>query len=258
MAKKILELSPAEWAIMQVVWENKEVIVRDVADNTRVLLRFVDASSSTDPDDDLDANPDANRNAPPALAVRPLGQGRVAAAAFSPASNVGELGKYGAFVVLAQSMAHALVTGSSPPHNVLAGHALHVPADHPLNPDADAPQLLNPRDQAQPSATFTPDAGATLSAARDVGFYRFKQGPATLGLAAVNLDPRETNLAALNHDALVAALQDTASVTAALLGGTAQHAAAVAHRGQPLWAWLVLAALGLLTVESTLLGGWRR
>ena len=35
MAKKNPDLTPAEWAIMSVVWESKEVIVRDVVEALR-------------------------------------------------------------------------------------------------------------------------------------------------------------------------------------------------------------------------------
>ena len=59
-----------------------------VSPDTRVLLRY--------------------RNGQPALASRPVGRGQVVAATFSPANDVGDLGKYGVFVVMMQKLAEHL------------------------------------------------------------------------------------------------------------------------------------------------------
>ncbi|MEO1237991.1 MAG: hypothetical protein AAFX76_14500, partial [Planctomycetota bacterium] len=67
--------------------------VRDEKPGTRVWLRFGNGS--------------------PALGAHAVGKGTVAAAAFSPAADSSELGKYGGFVVLMQSLAEHLTAGGA-------------------------------------------------------------------------------------------------------------------------------------------------
>lgn len=224
--------------------------VRDVADDARVLLSFADARRGV-----------TDADGPPALATRPVGAGTVVAAAFSPAADAGELGKYGAFVVLVQSLAEHLATGGSEPRGALAGEALAIPPGFAVDPDGATPAVRGPDDAVVADAAPDPDGGAVLPRADRAGVYRLTQGPAVLSLAAVNLDPRESDLTALKPDALASRLAGATGgrggeVAVGAAGGATTTAAA--DRGAPLWGWCVLATLGLLTVESALLAGWRR
>jgi len=218
--------------------------VRDVTDDARVLLSFAAGRDGV---------------APPALAARPVGRGVAVAAAFSPAADAGELGKYGAFVVLVQGLAEHLAAGTAGGRGAVAGEALALPAGFAPDPNGAGLRVLGPDDAELPDATPDADGGAVVARADRAGFYRLTQGPAVLSIAAVNLDPRESDLAALNADALAAQLRDaSASVTVAAGDAGGLNGAAAADRGAALWGWLLLGALGLLTAESALLAGWRR
>ena len=226
--------------------------VRDVADDARVLLSFADARSGTRP---------GVADGAAALATRPVGAGTVVAAAFSPAADAGELGRYGVFVVLVQSLAEHLATGGSAPRGALAGEALAIPPGFAVDPAGAPPEVQGPDEADVADATADADGGALLARADRAGVYRLTQGPAVLSLAAVNLDPRESDLAALDADALASRLAGAVglrgdNVVAGTAGGATPTASA--DRGAPLWGWCLLAALGLLFAESTLLAGWRR
>lgn len=214
--------------------------VAALADDARVLLSY--------------------DNQQPALASRPLGRGRVIAATFSPAAWSGQFGKYSAFVVLTQSLAESLTADRSLPPPTLAGQTLRLTAADAPDPQGPASIIQTPADTPARHVVFALDGDmpvATVPAAGDAGFYRWQQGPATLGLAAVQLDPRESDLRPLPGPALaerIASRSNTA-VNATTLNDPGNT---LDLRGRSLWGWALLAALGLLCVEMGLLGGWRR
>lgn len=196
----------------------------------------------------------------PALSSRPLGRGQVVAATFSPAHDAGDLGKYGVFVVLMQSLAEQLTTASDAVGQSLAGRPLQITASADVDPQGSASRIETPAGETAHGVVFALDADrpvATLPVAEHSGFYTWRQGPAALGQAAANVDPRESDLRVMPGDALAAALNQR---------GATQATAAVSRRGEaaftfggtPLWGWMLLAALGLLCVEMGVLGGWRR
>lgn len=198
-------------------------------------------------------------NRQPALAARPIGGGRVVAATFSPATHSGEFGKYAAFVVLMQSLAEQLTADGPAPPPTRPGHPLRITAHDAPNPQGPASIVQTPADTPAPNVAFALDhdtAVATVPAADRAGFYTWKQGPASLGVAAVTLDPRESDLRRTPAEALATALTQRHAATVA--AGTGGDEAALDLRGRPLWGWMLLGALGLMCVEMGVLGGWRR
>ncbi|MBB6429557.1 BatA domain-containing protein [Algisphaera agarilytica] len=211
-----------------------------VRDDARVLLRY--------------------RNGQPALASRPVGEGRLLAATFSPASDSGDLGKYAVFVVLMQSLAEQLTAATDSAGQALAGRPVTLVADAEVDPQGPAPRIETPTGATDNNAVFTLATDtpiATLPLADHAGFYAWRQGPATLGRAAVNLDPRESDLRTMPGDALASVLSERGAGNTALVSG-GDSSAALNTGGTGIWGWMLLAALGMLCLEMGLLGGWRR
>ncbi|MEM9417531.1 MAG: BatA and WFA domain-containing protein [Planctomycetota bacterium] len=200
------------------------------------------------------------RNGQAALASQPLGAGRVMAATFSPSADSGDLGKYAVFVVLMQSLAEQLTAASDTVGQALAGLPITLVADAEVDPQGPAPRIETPTGTADNSAVFARDGDtpvATLAVADDTGFYAWRQGPATLGRAAVNLDPRESDLRPMPSDALASVLSEHGAAVAAV-ASVGHSSKTLSTGGTGLWGWMLLGALGLLCVEMGLLGGWRR
>jgi len=196
----------------------------------------------------------------PALASRPVGQGQVVAAAFSPANDVGDLGKYGVFVVLMQSLAEPMTAGFGGDRYAVAGRAITLAATAEVDPQGPASRLETPDGQTANDVVFSLDgdtAAATLPTSPHAGFYRWRQGPALLGQAAANVDPRESDLRPTPGDTLASALTRQGAATAAV-GGVNDGRDALRFGGTALWGWMLMGALGLLCVEMGVLGGWRR
>ncbi len=214
--------------------------VRAVTPDARVMLRYADGQ--------------------PALATRPVGQGQVVAATFSPASDVGDLGKYGVFVVLMQSLAEPLTARSDNTSPALAGRPVSVPADAQVDPQGPPSRLETPGGETARDVVFALDNDtpvATLPVGDRAGFYTWRQGPATLGQAAANIDPRESDLRPMPSAALASTLAQRGAATASVSGaGDADDTLRLGGTG--LWGWVWMAVLGLLCVEMGVLGGWRR
>lgn len=196
----------------------------------------------------------------PALSSRPLGRGQVVAATFSPANDAGDLGKYGVFVVLIQSLAEQLTTASDAVGQSFAGRPLQITASSDIDPQGSASRIETPAGETANGVVFALDADrpvATLPVAEQSGFYTWRQGPAALGQAAANVDPRESDLRVMPGEALAAALNQHGA-TEATTATARRGEAAFTFGGTPLWGWMLMAALGLLCVEMGVLGGWRR
>ncbi len=192
----------------------------------------------------------------PALAVRPLGQGKVIAAAFSPDASTGPLGRYGIFVVFVQSLADHLTMSQPATPATPAGSPLRIAAQSEIDPQGQPAQVIGPDGEPLPDAllTFTGSTPtAQVPAAPAAGFYELRQGPARLGLAAANLDPRESDPQPLDLAMLRQTLADAGHtrVSANRLDTEARHGEA--RQGQPLWGYALLAVLATLCLEMLVL-----
>ncbi|MEM1107550.1 MAG: BatA domain-containing protein [Planctomycetota bacterium] len=203
-----------------------------------------------------------NDRGEPVLAGRPVGDGRVVAAAFSPSGDTGDLGKYGVFVVLMQSLAERLTTRADTRRPDFPGRPIQIAAADAVDPRGPAHRIETPDGQTAAGVVFGLDSGtasavATVPVSDRAGFYTWRQGPATLGQAAVNIDPRESDLRELPSEALASTLEQKGVATASV-NGIGDGGEALRFGGAGLWGWMLMGALGLLCVEMGLLGGWRR
>lgn len=196
----------------------------------------------------------------PTLAARPVGRGRVVGATFSPANDVGDLGKYGVFVVLMQSLAEQLTTRSDTAGQSIAGSATPITAASEINPQGPASRIETPGGGTARNVVFSLDtdtAVATLPVGERVGFYTWRQGLAVVGSAAANVDPRESDLRPMPAETLASALARHGAATASVTG-VGDSSETLRFGGTALWGWMLLGALGLMCVEMGLLGRWRR
>ncbi len=205
-----------------------------------VLLRFSDGS--------------------PALASQRVGAGWLLVAAFSPALDVSDMGKYGSFVALVQSLAahFGRTQPASLPGTPGQAMTLLIPNAKPQT-NAGALQLTGPDDVPVSNADFAWMAhGLSVSIPRPTkpGFYRVAQGPHILSFAAANVDGRESDLRRMPAETLKKQL---AAVGLHVRVDTVDHAQASVHRhATPLWGWMLAAALLVLGVEMLLVSYWRR
>ena len=91
-----------------------------------------------------------------------------------------------------------------------------------------------------------------LPAAKAPGVYVVKQGGVDVGVAAVNVDPRESDTRPIALESLKAA--PGASIT--VIRG--EEDLLLADKSRPLWPQLAAAAAAMLAVEMVLLALWRR
>ena len=213
--------------------------VGGVHEQARILLRYGDAA--------------------PALAERRAGRGRVMLANFSPALGAGDLGKHGTFVALVQAMAESLQPAQRHDREVVAGALLRF--DAAVAPDAAGPglELIGPGGRTLGEAEFASGADGltvTLAAADEPGFYRIRQGQRILGSAAVNVDPREGDLRRLDKSELSDML--AAPGQRVRVRTVAGDARVLELRGEPVWGWLLAAALAAMALELAIVGYWRR
>ncbi|MEM6459817.1 MAG: hypothetical protein AAF710_10560, partial [Planctomycetota bacterium] len=214
--------------------------VDEVTGDTAVLMRF--------------------RGGSPALAERAVGGGRVVAAAFSPSAETGGLGKEGVFVALLNGLAGQLSRSRPGETPTYAGRGLTIPADASPDPSGGPAVVRTPGGGTALDGVVSlggDDARLDLPAAERQGFYVWTQGPAELGAAAVNLDPRESDPRKIDPKVLAAELSAQAGISVAVGGASVASPGGVGD-GRPLWGVALLLAMGLLCVEMGLLGRWRK
>ncbi len=206
---------------------------------TRVLLRFADGS--------------------PAVGYLDVGAGRLAVVNFSPASDAGDLGKRGAFVALVHALAEGLAPSHTERDRPIVGRPLTFSSHAAVSRDGPAPAVLDPTDTPVADASYNarPDGlDVYLPRAAMPGVYAATQDGAVLGRAAVDPDPRESDLRRV--DAAVLAERLTRQGAEVAVYALEADDEVLALRGKPVWGYLLLAAMGLLAVEMALLGYWRR
>ena len=194
----------------------------------------------------------------PALAVLPVGEGRLVVANFSPALSASDIGKHGSFVALSHSLARYIR-----PQRDWASHAI-VGAPIVANvtiPVGEAPGRFVI--EGPQGKLFTPDLsrnGSRMTAALDralvPGFYRILRNDLPAADIAINLDPRESDLRALD-DAAIAGQLKSPEIQVEVKGQAAEGDV-LQVRGEPLWHWFVIAAMGMIGLELLLLAVWNR
>lgn len=192
----------------------------------------------------------------PALALQSVGSGKVVLANFSPALTCSDIGKYGSFVALAHGLVDSLRPRQDWRGQALAGEPLSVAINQ--SEGAGVYTVLAP-DERPCEAQAVSEAGqtnVTVPEALLPGFYKVTLGDRVAGRAAVNVDPRESDLRAIDQ-ALVREhlLDERVSLE---IRDSRQDGPVLALRGRPLWHWFLLAAMGAVGAELVLLSVWKK
>jgi hypothetical protein len=194
----------------------------------------------------------------PALGLRLVGLGEFLLANFSPALESSDLGKYGSFVALVQSLAQELGQGSSAKEApAIVGEpyrsrqTFRIPADGRL-------AVLDPKNEPAAFATSgdADHVAIELQQTTLPGFYRFQLGDQTVATAAVNVDARESNLERIDRESLLGCFGMKATKLA--LEGAEGWEPLANLRGRPLWGWCLTTTLAAFGIELFLLGYWKR
>jgi hypothetical protein len=192
----------------------------------------------------------------PALASRSIGAGQLLLANFSPSLESSELGKYGSFVALVQVIARQLRPARDQAALAVVGQPYRYPGL--LGVEAGSLEVFGPDGQTVP-ATVTAQGeklAVHLPRPEQPGVYRLQRSQQTVGLAAVNIDPRESDLRRLDRAALARQFE-TAGVAMDVQNIDGRQPVLNLH-GRPLWGWCLAAAMFVAGVELLCLGWWRR
>ena len=196
----------------------------------------------------------------PALAAQALGQGKMVLANFSPALACSDIGKYGSFVAMVHSMVHYLRPRQDWRSQLLTGEPMRMAIPDSRDPTR-AYQVLGP-DQRPCEVERTVEAGETNLTVRYPaipGFYTVTSGEQTFAQAAVNLDPRESDLRRIDPDVVREHLRnDHVSLENFSYAGDSQEGPILRVRGKPMWHWFVVAAMISIGAELVLLGVWKK
>jgi hypothetical protein len=199
----------------------------------------------------------------PALASRETpGGGRFYLANFAVDREAGDLARNGFFVALLHRAVEDLLRNLRRRESHFAGRPLMFVTARPFDVADGAPILVGPDGRIFSDASLRvnrQDLSVRLPVAETAGFYDLKQGDRLLGRAAVNLDPRESDLKRMDESQLLAALQKTGAASVRIYDmrdGDDLHGPG--WRGTPLWGWAAALALAALMSEMFLLGIWRR
>ncbi len=194
----------------------------------------------------------------PAAALISAGDGRLIVANFSPSLEAGDLGKYGSFVALSHSLLRYVRPRLDRRGMATVGQAIHASVPIPVGEQAGGFVIEGPQ-----GGLLTPELsriGSRMSVmlprTEAAGFYRVLRNDQPVGDVAVNLDPRESDLRALDEDAVASLLKSTGVTIDVLAPATAGDALEL--RGQPLWHWFVVAAMVFMAMELALLSVWSR
>jgi hypothetical protein len=190
----------------------------------------------------------------PALSLRRLGAGALAMLNLSASPRTGDLGRHGAFVALMQSLASDAGSEGFRPNHV--GEAITL-ACGTAGSELGRPSVLDPQGEPLADAIFLRDRlgiSASIERTLRAGMHRVENEGRTIAMAAVDVDPRESDPAALDAQAIGALVGGGAAVVA----GSDLDSALLAANGTPFWWLALLAALVVLSLELALLAGWRR
>ncbi|HEX4071745.1 MAG TPA: BatA and WFA domain-containing protein [Planctomycetaceae bacterium] len=195
----------------------------------------------------------------PALGLRLVGTGEFLLANFSPALESSDLGKYGSFVALVQNLAQQLGQGaSSKEAPAIVGESYRTRQTFRIPPGAGRLAVLNPKNEQAAFATSgdADHVAIELQQTTLPGFYRFQLGDQTVATAALNVDPRESNLERIDRESLLHCFDMKATRPA--LEGAAGWEPLANLRGRPLWGWCLATTMAAFGIELFLLGYWKR
>lgn len=197
-------------------------------------------------------------NGQPALGSRLFGQGQLLVANFSPSVGESDFGKHGAFVAWTQIVAQSLMPGVVTAQATPPGVAYHHRGLIKLEPGERSVVVTGPDDSVVAAAVTARGDGMQVEIANPQagGIYRFESGGTLIDAAAINVDPREGNLASLSAERVSESLSRQGLRTDTRQ--TAGWDSVLNLDGEPMWGLFFTLALCAIGLELLLLGWWKR
>lgn len=191
-----------------------------------------------------------------AMARSSHGQGMILLCNFSASLSDSDLSKRTIFVPLVQEILKSCRTGSSRAE-FLVGQPASLIADRAGSTGGF--RFTGPRGEELSASVDQreTEAAVLFSGTSSPGFYRALFDGQRLASAAVNVDPRESDLSALTTDQVE---QLAAGTRATVLTGNMADVNALGEmfEGRPIWHYFAAAAMALLVLEMALQWMWRR
>ncbi|QDT47236.1 hypothetical protein Pan258_12670 [Symmachiella dynata] len=194
----------------------------------------------------------------PALGSRLFGRGQLVLAGFSPDATSSDLGKHGTFVAWMQILAKSLRPEEERFRNSPPGKTYDFPQKFAME-TADGQLRIQTEDGiAVPSRTTTlaDRISISLLEPQTSGIYRVTDGDRTLAAVGINVDPRESDLEAINIDRLQGFVASQGVETDLQIAGSWESS--LEYTGRPLWGNCLTLAMCAIGCEMFLLGLWRR
>jgi hypothetical protein len=195
----------------------------------------------------------------PALGLRPVGTGQFLLANFSPALEASDLGKYGSFVALVQTLAQQLGTGTAVREaRSVVGESYRFPQPFRVGSATGRLTVLGPRNETVAIATNADADRVAVEMQQTAlpGFYHCRIGDQTVAVAALNVDQRESNLERIDRDSLLRCFNG--SGTRPMVQSADNWEPLANLRGRPLWGWCLASTMALFGIELFFLGYWKR
>jgi len=216
------------------------------------LIRFQNVWATSKPQDDADIILQYSDDRP-TLGVRSFGQGTIVLANLSPAVRFSEFGKFGSFAALIQIVIRGLNEDAEDSSRTFVGDPIIFPMPEKMASDQEW-SVAGPN-EADVSPILTEGGRSVLvSDTSAPGLYQLKVGDKWTQAVAVEVERDESDLTSLDLDQVQSVISAVESRTASGDG----FAINLFDKGSPLWGWVALIALGLLSLESLLLGWWKR
>ncbi|KKO11176.1 hypothetical protein LCGC14_0016520 [marine sediment metagenome] len=206
-------------------------------ESARVVLRYTDGT--------------------PALACQAVGPGRLALCNFSPSLDCSEMGKYGGFVALVQTLFEYLRPSQEGQIIADVGRPLTI-LTRPSQDAGDDWQVFGPADKRCAAEILTDGPLRFVHVARpdEAGFYRIRRGETPVTSAAVNVHHDESDLRRMQMAVLQATLTGGQSVMT--VEDANRSDAILEFRGRPLWHLFLLGGLIAIGLELVVLAVWKQ
>lgn len=225
---------------LQQIRFNKAWSVSQIREGAEVLLQFSDDR--------------------PALGYKTFNDGTIVMANLSPSVEFSEFGKFGSFAALMQIIVGQLRDHDADMGPILAGSPVTFVARQPENTE-DGPEratwrATGPSGEQLDVQIVNSDGPVTglIDRAPEPGLYQLWSGKAVVQNVAVATDLRESDLAYLNPGDVDAIGKEGSEKVVS----PAAFGLDLIDQGEPLWGWLAVGSVLMLTCESFLLGWWKR
>ncbi len=185
-----------------------------------------------------------------AMAETLVGAGTMLLCNFGCSLKQSDIARHTVFVPLVHEIIKGLRPGAGARQSFAVGDQCYLTAD--AAGKSDAVEFQDPAGKALTGTVDVGQAGMAVffPAADQCGFYRVRSAGKTIGSVAVNVDPLESNLEALD----VAQMKDLAKTRAATAWATVGGSTSIdkALAGEPLWQYCLIGAIVLLCLERVL------